>query len=352
MVRLFVSYSSRFFSLLICLLVLGSSVSASDKQLVILNWEDYIAPEVIDGFKSETGITIKLVYYETDDHRDRMLTKSRAPYDLVMVSAADLSNLTKSGWIEKIDFSKIENAKHIRKKFLENIEHGVPYAWGSTGLAYRKDLVAEPITSLRQIFEPSDALKGKILMLDDARETVFSAAKFLGMKFSNIQPSDLKSIGEVLKKQASHVIYRGYAAGEKNELVNGEVHVSVFYNGDALLNKRDFNSNIEYVYPEEGCSLWTDYWTVSSESKNKDAAYQFLDYINRPEIAKYTTTYLEYASANASAEALLDESVKENRVIYPNAEDVKNCEFFGNPSPRVLRKINDVYFNIKKNREK
>lgn len=351
MLHLLVSYCSHLFLALFSLVLVASSAFASASQLVILNWEDYIAPEVIESFQQETGISIKLVYYETDDHRDRLLAKGRAPYDLIMVSAADLRNLSKSKWIEKIDFNKIDNAKHIRKKFIENIEHGVPYAWGSTGLAYRTDLVAEPITSLRQIFEPADSLKGKILMLDDARETVFSAAKFLGIQFSDIQPSDLKAVKAVLKKQAPHVIYRGYAAGEKNELVSGEVHVSVFYNGDALLNKRDFNPNIEYVYPEEGCSLWTDYWTVSADSKNRDLAYQFLNYINRPQIAKYTTTYLEYASANAAAEALLDESVKKNRVIYPTSEDVKNCEFFGNPSPRVLRKINDAYISIEKKRE-
>ena len=328
--------------------LMSGQISAEEKVLSILNWEDYIAPEVIAAFQQETGVKIRLVYYETDDHRDRLLTKSRSNFDLIMVSAADLGNFEKSGWIQPIDESKIPNLKFVRDQLNDASGYGIPYAWGSTGLAYRADLVEEPITSWAQIFNPKESLKGKILMLDDAREAVFAAAKYLGISFSELNTEDLKLIEKALQVQSGSVFYRGYSVGAKNELVTGEAHVSLAYNGDALFHKREFNKHIEYVYPKEGCSLWTDYWTISAETQRKDLAYLFIDFVNRPEIAKFTTTYLEYASANIEAEKLLDEKYKSNRSIYPVAEDVVNCEYFGNPSARVHRKINDIYFSIEK----
>jgi spermidine/putrescine transport system substrate-binding protein len=87
------------------------------------------------------------------------------------------------------------------------------------------------------------------------------------------------------------------------------------------------NSSIRYIYPKEGVTVWMDNFVLSKRAKNVDAAYQFIDFILRPDIAKIITEEIGYTSPNLEAVKLLPESLRNNRIVYPTEEDLKNAEF-------------------------
>ena len=89
------------------------------------------------------------------------------------------------GLLADIDHSKIPNIKNFYPEAMNlDFDPGnkfqVPYAWGTTGLCYRSDLVNEAPDSWDDLLSPSDDLKGKITMLSTDRWLLAAGLLSLG----------------------------------------------------------------------------------------------------------------------------------------------------------------------------
>jgi len=73
--------------------------------------------------------------------------------------------------------------------------------------------------------------------------------------------------------------------------------------------------------------MWMDNLVISRGAKNVDAAYRFIDFVLRPEIARVISEEIGYTSPNRETIKLLPEKVRANRIAYPTEEDLKNAEF-------------------------
>ena len=77
-----------------------SSTSQSDK-LVIYNWGDYIAPDLITKFTDETGIEVQ---YETFDSNESMYTKIKqggTTYDVAVPSDCMVDKMSRENLLMK-----------------------------------------------------------------------------------------------------------------------------------------------------------------------------------------------------------------------------------------------------------
>lgn len=54
--------------------------------------------------------------------------------------------------------------------------------------------------------------------------------------------------------------------------------------------------------------------------KNKDEAYQFLNYLLRPDVVAHISDHVFYANANKAATPLVSAEVRDNPGIYPPAD--------------------------------
>ena len=60
-------------------------------------------------------------------------------------------------------------------------------------------------------------------------------------------------------------------------------------------------TKVKTLLPEEGATGWSDTWMISSESKNKNCAYLWLDYIASPKANAAVAEYFGESPANAKA---------------------------------------------------
>jgi spermidine/putrescine transport system substrate-binding protein len=86
------------------------------------------------------------------------------------------------------------------------------------------------------------------------------------------------------------------------------------------------NEAIKYIYPKEGALLWIDSLVIPKGAKNIDNALAFINYLLKPEVSKVISEEIGYASPNAKTLELLDEKTRNNRIVYPNDEDLVNSE--------------------------
>lgn len=124
---------------LVLLLVLISNSWAAEKELVILNWSEYMSQDMIKSFEKKYKVKVKEVYYESDDARDRILLDTKGKgFDLILVNGAVFKGYRRQGWLQPIDARYIPNLRHIEKQWLKIFKpaegYSVPYFWGTLGI--------------------------------------------------------------------------------------------------------------------------------------------------------------------------------------------------------------------------
>ena len=110
----------------------------------------------------------------------------------------------------------------------------------------------------------------------------------------------------------------------KAQMTSNRAYVDLAWSGDALWAMED-GENLDYFVPEIGGNIWFDGWVMLKDAQNVKAAYMFIDYVCRPDIAMRNAMAIGYTSAvdkdvfMASEEALA--------ILEENEYDAE--EFFG-----------------------
>ncbi len=329
----------------------GAPPAVPDNKLVILNWSDYLDPEVLAEFTRKTGIMVSEVYFETDELRNEMLvTAGGKGFDLILASGISIASYAGRGWLSPIEEKEIPNLRFVdrkwRQSFPDAARYGVPYLWGTLGIAYRADLLSGPVTSWMALFRPTADLKGKVLMYKDSRDMMGMALKALGHSANSSDPAALDAAKTLLLAQKSFVrSYSFYALTEDADLVTGKAVISMMYNGDALALK-EFNPAITFVVPSEGGNLWCDYFVLPTSSPKHELAVQFLNFIHEPPVMARLARFASFATTNTAAEKLLPADFLADPVIYPPPASLARSESYVPLPPRVMKRINTIFNTV------
>lgn len=322
---------------------------ASQHSLKILNWEGYLSPELVAEFEKKNNVKVELFYFEHDEERDELLaTRNGAGFDLVMVDGQSIPGYLRLGWLAPVTVAEVPNMVHLEswweKYNPEAKSFAMPYGWGGFGIAYRADLVEQPVTSYRQLFTPVKSLQGKIIMSPQALELVPVALKTLGYSMQSDDAQALASAEAMLKSQRPYVYkYESLKLTQESALVTGDAHAGLAYSGDVVALQA-FNPNIQYTEAEEGQILWFDYWVVLGSSSQKALAYKFLDFIEQPAINARNVESIYTATFNQEAMQYLSDDLKNNKSVFPEVRE--SAEHFIEPGPRYVRKIMALWYEL------
>ena len=251
--------------------------------LVVSNWDGYMAPDAIDNFNVETGNSAELVLHATNEEiMGKLIASGGKGYDVVFVSSPFAEVLQNLGLAEELDHSRIPNLANLYAEAME-LEHdpgnnySLPYAWGTTGLCYRSDLVAEAPGSWMDLLAPSAELTGKTTML--ATDRWLLGAGFLALGHS-VNETDADKLAETrdLLIEAKRTLLAYDDTTFYAKLVSGEAELVHAWDGWCNYGIYE-NPDIKYVIPAEGSDLWVDTMVILKSSENKDEAYAFVNYI-------------------------------------------------------------------------
>jgi spermidine/putrescine transport system substrate-binding protein len=194
--------------------------------------------------------------------------------------------------------------KHFYKEAMNlDFERGnqfqVPYAWGTTGLCYRSDLVSGTPSSWNDLLEPSDDIKGKITMLSTDRWLLAAGLLSLGYSVNETDPSKLNEAKEKLILAKKNLLaYDDTVFYTK--LVSGEAAMAHAWDGWCNYATWE-NPDVKFVVPSEGSDLWVDTMVIMKASSNKDEAHAFINYILDPAISTWTVENIMYKVPNVAA---------------------------------------------------
>lgn len=320
----------------------GGAANAADREVRVLNWSDYIDESVLADFTKETGIKVVYDVFDSNEVLETKLLAGSSGYDVVTPTAQFLSRQIEAGVFQKLDASKLPNLKNmwpdINKRtaiYDPGNAYSINYMWGTTGIGYNEAKIKErmadaPVNSWDMVFKPEIAAKFKdcgIMMLDAPDDIIPAALNYLGLDPNSSKPEDIEKAGALMTSVRPYV-QKFHSSEFINALANGDICIAVGFSGDILQarDRADEAKNghtIIYSVPKEGAQMWFDQMAIPADAKNVEEAHAFLDYLMRPEVIAKASNYVNYANGNLASQQFIDEGVKSDPAIYPDAETVK-----------------------------
>lgn len=295
-------------------------------EIVLYNWTDYMNPEILQMFETETGIKVIEDYFSSNEEMIAKLQGGATGYSLVIPSDYAVAILKEQRLLAPLNHANISNIANLNERFQTNENDPgntfcVPYQWGTTGIGYNAAEV-QPPTSWAAIFEaePDSPQYGRMTMVDDARENFSAALLYLGYDLNTTDETQLQQAQELLIRTKAAL--SGYDSDTFEDLVaSGENLVAHGWNGEFLMAKEE-NENVDYMIPEEGGVIYMEEICipVTASPEEKLAAEMFIDYLLRGDIGAMLSEYIYYGTPNAAAQEYLSEEYKSNPIINPPQE--------------------------------
>ncbi|MBR6040146.1 MAG: spermidine/putrescine ABC transporter substrate-binding protein [Clostridia bacterium] len=309
----------------------GDQYETIGGELNVLNWGEYIDPELIELFEAETGVKVNYIEMTSNEEMLIKLRSSDSPYDLCFPSDYIIEQMIREDMLQPLDMSKIPNAKNIDPKMTEitNIfdpgnKYSLPYMWGTVGILYNTTMVDEPVTSWGILWDEKYA--GQIYMYDSLRDSIGITLKYLGYEMNTRSEEEVAAARDKLIEQAP--LRKGWGTDDlRATMENGKAAMCVIYSGDAFCSM-DAVEDLAYAVPDEGSNVWFDNVIIPKTAKNIEAAHAFINFLNDGNIAARNTEYIYYSTPNKAAMERLDTYFTENETYNPPQEVLDRCEIF------------------------
>ena len=309
----------------------GDQYNKIGGELNILNWGEYIDPELIDIFTKETGVKVNYVEMTSNEEMLIKLRSSDSPYDLCFPSDYIIEQMIREDMLLPLDYSKIPNAKNIDEsmKVFTNVfdpggKYSLPYMWGTVGILYNTTMVEEDVDSWGILWD--EKYSGQIWMYDSVRDTIGITLKYLGYDLNTRNADEVAAARDLLMEQAP--LRKGFGTDNmRTSMINGKGALAVIYSGDAFAAMYE-NEDLAYVVPKEGSNVWYDNVVIPKSAKNVEAALAFINFLNDGNVATKNTEYICYSTPNAAAMARLDAEFTEDETYNPSPEVLARCEVF------------------------
>jgi len=331
---------TRYVRLVVMACVLMSAASsgwAEEKVLNVYNWANYIDEASIPEFEKQFGVRVN---YDVYDGNETLLAKMMAGasgFDLIFPTQYMIEIMIKLDLLAALDKSKIPNAANIDPRFLkqpfdpENA-YSLPYTWGGTCLGYRTDQITEPVDSWGLLFDPKYA--GRIVMLDDMREILGMALKYLGYSYNSTNPAELEAAKALLLQQKP--LIKAYSSAEpEQKLFAGDAWLLHNFTGDTLRVLREAPDTIRIVIPKEGASMFIDSFAIPKNAPNKELAHEFINFLLDPQRDARIHNFISYPTSNAAAAPYLDKVIQEfvNSIPPETAAKMEYLKDLGDATP-------------------
>ncbi|WP_432455863.1 MULTISPECIES: extracellular solute-binding protein [unclassified Agarivorans] len=302
------------------LLALSANVQAAGK-LSIYHWFEYIPQELLDKFSKEYDVEVTM---DTFDSNEALLASLKAgklgSYDVAVPGDYMVKIMQGEGMLDTFKPEELPNFSNIDKQWLEvsfdpGRKSSIPYQWGTTSFSVNRDVYQGPIDSTALIFEPPEALKGKINVLDTAGETLTLASLHLGIPQCSTDKSQLKQLSQLVNKAKKDWASFGSDVA-KDVLVSGDAAVGMIWSGFSARARAE-GANIEYAFPKEGYIVWMDNVVLLKDAPNRDNALKFMNFLLEPENAAAVTNYAQYSSGVKGTTPYLSDAVKNSPESNP-----------------------------------
>jgi spermidine/putrescine transport system substrate-binding protein len=306
--------------LMLGLMVAGTVYADDATKLRLITWADYAPADVVALFKKETGIQVQVTLSNNEEMISKLRATGGAGYDLAQPSQDRITGVQgEFGIYKPIDVSKVK-INQFRPEILEITRknttldgklYGLPYLWGAEGLVVNTKRAK--VADYPDLCRPD--LKGKTSMRlrrPTLMAFAFAAGKDPFALYGNPAAYNalMESVGKTLAACKGNV---RFFFDNKDQLMNGmrsgEVVAAMMWDtGGWTLNRE--NPDIQFVVPRSGALGWLDTFALPAKGRNDAAAYAWINFTMRPDVAARITRSVGNWTAARATEELVDQRMR------------------------------------------
>ena len=299
---------------------LTGAAGAQEKTFKLLTWADYAPADVVAKFEKESGYKVEVTLSNNEEMISKLRATGGAGFDLAQPSQDRITGPQKEFNIYKpMDLSKLKSELFIpsmleatkKNTTLSGQVYGLPHIWGTEGLVVN--------TKLTKMTDYTDLCRGDVkgkVSMRLKRPTLISFAfasgkdPFALYNDPKAYTALMEEVGKTLTSCKGNV---KFFWDNKDQLFNGmrtnEVVGALMWDtGGWKLNSE--NPDIKFIAPKSGATGWIDTFALPAKGKNDAAAYAWINFNMRPEVAAMVAKSAGNFTASKGADALMDPKLK------------------------------------------
>ncbi|MEM7095754.1 MAG: spermidine/putrescine ABC transporter substrate-binding protein [Actinomycetota bacterium] len=302
----------------------------TDGDLAIYNWTEYMDPELKTAFEEEFGVTVTEDNYDSNEAMQPIINAGNSGYDFIVPSDYMVAIMIEAGDLQVLDREAIPNLANLSADFASGLPYDpegtytAPYQWGTTGLGVDLAVTGEDVPQTWGLLFDGDLaaqynLEGAYAtMLNDPRETMGAALKYLGYSLNTTSEDELNEARDLISDAKARIA--AFDSDQYDELlVTGDASVTHGYSGNFLFQFADAENPDQYTYfvPEEGGTRWIDNMGVPKDAPHPCTAHAFINFLLGAERGAQLTNWNLYASPNEASIEFIDQEVLDDPIVYP-----------------------------------
>lgn len=330
----------------------GLSRKYEGQTLHIYNWGEYTGENIISDFEEETGCTVVMENFDSNEQLYIKVANGES-YDILVPSDYMIQRLIDEGYLQKLDYSRLDCMDNLCESVLNlpydpGNEYSVPYFWGTVGIVYDKTKVSlEDLEKEGFDIFLDEKYKGDIYLYDSERDSFMMALKSLGYSMNTENEKELEEAYHWLVQCVQTMEPEIVTDEIIDNMAQGRKALGLIYSGDAAYVMSE-NEDMGYYLPESGTNLWSDAMVIPQNAKNPELAHEFINFVSDYDGAYDNSSYVGYTSPN---QEVMDElsgeggDYEEINAYIPRSGYEKDEVFVYNEATRKI--ISNLWSKVK-----
>ncbi|MBI9010234.1 MAG: extracellular solute-binding protein [Tenericutes bacterium] len=340
----------KFAILLVLTLVSTFMVACQSKQtLRILNWGEYLNPEVVELFEAEYNIKVIEGIADSNELFYSKIKSKTTAYDIVIPSDYMVEKMVQEDMLFELDYSLLTNYSNVT--YMEAVDqiyssmaattlaatgetvdfkdYAVPYFWGTFGIIYnnRVDGLEESLNAngWDVFFEADNYFPEATRGMYDVAQFAYAASLMYLDENPNLYSETLLDQSKTAIETANFTEWGTDTLKRNVEADN--LDMAFVYTGDYLDRmyiqldegrtleeiQADFN-----IYIPETTMVFIDNMVIPNTSKDLDAAHKFINFVLRPEMMALNAESVGYAVPTEEAFDIIISHLDDEDAFYHN----------------------------------
>jgi spermidine/putrescine transport system substrate-binding protein len=325
--------------------------SRDSNKLYIYTWAGYTDQDLLDEFTARTGVeAVVNVFSDNESMLAKIQASGGGGYSIIYPSDYMVEKMINLDLLQKLDHSRLPDLDNLFSRFQDpsydpGNRHSVPISWGTSGFVYNRDRLQEELQSIPKdwdyVWTHKDKLERQFTLVNDVREVMGATLRMLGYSYNETDPEAIKQAYEKLL-ELKPAIASFDSDSWRPRVLRGSLDMAMCYSSDANEVMKE-DSNLDYVLPASGSSLWTDTLVIPKFAPNTEAAYQWIDFMLQPEITAEIVKRLSFATPNKEAYKMLPPEIQQNNALFPPESALERTETIRPLPPKTLE-LYDKYW--------